>query len=136
MPASAFTPSMPLSETLVTSDTTSVLISFLVPSRILPLATTCTDFHELVRGAFGQLRLDCPVPCDSLQEAQGFPCCKWSLGGPVPPDFIYLSEATHAFEDPGSDDPLEGCACFGTCDRGMNGSNNCGCVQLNAAVQR
>jgi len=125
---------MLLSETLVNSDTTSVIISFLAPWRILPLATTSIDLHELVRGGLRQLRLDYPIPCDSLQEAQGLPSCKWSLGGPLPSSFIYLKEATHAFEDPG-DDPLAGCACFGTCDSSADRSE-CGCVQLNAAVQR
>lgn len=140
---------MTLLEALVDSGATLILLTFLGPSEIVALSTS-TSFFVLVSDTLTQLRVDIssgsapyPIPCDSLQECGG-PSTgpwqrKWSLGGPLPPSFTYLAEATRAFEVL-EDDFLEGCACFGECgaqdEADEDGSSSCPCVQLNATVQR
>lgn len=145
---------MPLVEALVDSarNATSTLLSFLGWEDVVGLAISSTPLFVQVKAIIqGQSDdISCgsspyPIPCDSahrslhgMQQAapggssKSSQCLKWSLGGPVPPSFVYLNEAIHAFEDSGADE-LEGCACFGVC--GVD-DTLCPCVQLNVAVQR
>lgn len=132
---------------------TSTLLSFLGWEDAVAFATTSTPLFVQVKAIIQKHSDDiscgsspCPIPCDparrslhvvqqatpgSLSESsQTF---KWSLGGPVPPSFVYLNEAIHAFDGDSGADELEGCACFGGC--GVD-DTLCPCVQLNVAVQR
>ncbi|CAM9681113.1 unnamed protein product [Ectocarpus sp. 12 AP-2014] len=144
---------MPLGELLEDSscNATSTLLSFLGWEDAVAFAITSTQLFLQVK-AIIQKRCDdisCgssqyPIPCDSahrplhgVQQAtsggssKSSKIIKWSLGGPVPPSFMYLNEAIHAFDDSGADE-LEGCACFGGC--GVD-DTLCPCVRLNVAVQ-
>lgn len=157
-PVRASTPPLPRKmeplKALEDCDAHPILFSFLRWRDILSLASTSTRFFLTVRNACEKLRSDVscgasahPMPCDSVhhpllfdqqvaQSSLGRPSraschLKWSLGGPVPPSFTYLNEATQAVED--AEDLLEGCACLGGCD---DANSSCPCVQLNEVVQR
>ncbi|CAN0380289.1 unnamed protein product, partial [Ectocarpus sp. 13 AM-2016] len=130
---------------------TSTLVSFLGWEDAVAFAITSTALFLQVKTIIQKQcdDISCgsspyPIPCDSahrplhgVQQAspggssRSSQSLKWSLGGPVPPSFMYLNEAIHAFDDSGADE-LEGCACFGGCEVD---DTLCSCVQLNASVQ-
>lgn len=155
---------MPLIEVLVEPEANDIVLASLPWRDCLSLASVSTRVFTIVKTWAHKRSTDVsygasphPIPCDSACEQQQreqqqeivsghlVPSSKpqkWCIGGPLPPNFLYLNEVVFPFGAPdgSGQDMLGACSCRDVCLRGGQeedgATSRCSCVRLNAAVQR